>query len=314
MELYQKISDFKPLDAPLAITIGNFDGVHPGHRHVIQHTVSTAKSMNGKSIVITFSNHPSEILPGRKTVRPICTPQHKKMLLEALSVDYLVQIPFTLAFSEQTAEEFIQSAREYIPFNHLVLGYDARFGKNRKGDRETIKQLAERAGFTTDYIEKVDIDGITVSSTKIRSSIQRGDFDEASRLLGRPYSIFSNVVKGRQIGTRIGFPTANLDVANLCLPPYGVYAVQLKIEQQLFRGVANLGIAPTLKNSLFPTFEVFLLDEPSNMLGKPVELLPQKFLRPEIKFSSPDLLKQQISQDIQSANNYFRNANISSSL
>ncbi|ADI38221.1 bifunctional riboflavin kinase/FAD synthetase [Waddlia chondrophila] len=306
--IYQKIEDFKPLDVPVVLTIGNFDGVHRGHHRVIEQSVSYARLIGGKSVVLTFSNHPSEVLPNRTPVLPICTPLHKKQLLEKLSVDFLIQIPFSLEFSKQSAETFIQSIRKFIPFSHLVLGYDARFGNNRQGDQEAIQQQAKIFGFTTDYIDCVDINGITVSSSNIRIAVKNGNFTEASKLLERPYSILSTVIKGEQIGTQIGFPTANLDVANLCLPPFGVYAVHLKCDQATLPGVANLGVAPTLKNTRLPTFEVFMLDGILNLLGKTVELIPLHFLRTEVKFSSLKQLKQQISEDIKTAKIFFKHS------
>ncbi len=306
MEHYNRIEEFKRPDVPLVMTIGNFDGIHPGHQRVIHQTVSQARSIHGRSVVLTFSNHPSEILPGKSPVLPICTPLHKIALLEQLEVDYLIQIPFTLEFSQQTAEEFILSLRKSVPFKHLILGYDARFGKNRSGDRETIKQLSSSEGFSTEYLEKVEIHGRTVSSSNIRLAIIDGNFNEVENLLGRPYSILSTVIKGKQIGRKLGYPTANIDVANLCLPPLGVYAVYLKFDQKMFPGVANLGIAPTLKNSQSPTFEVFLFDHVSDLHGKSVELFPLKFLRNEVHFPSVNALQEQIRSDINQANLYFK--------
>lgn len=306
MEYFQRIDQLTPSESPLVLTIGVFDGVHPGHKEVIEMTKIRSKERDGKSVVLTFSNHPSHILNSRSPVSPILTPEHKISLLSELNIDYLVQIPFTKEFSNQSPKEFIQSIRRFIPFNHLVLGYDARFGKDRQGDQETVRKLGHESGFTVEYIPPYQIDDAPVSSSRIRNAINAGDLTETSKLLGRPYSILSNVVTGHQKGSLLGFPTINIDVSRLCLLPFGVYAAYLKLDTQQIPGVANLGVAPTLKDNSPPLFETFLFSKPPEPLKSPVELFPLQYIRPEKKFPSPGALKEQISSDVETAQNYFR--------
>lgn len=306
MEYFQSINQLTPTESPLVLTIGVFDGVHPGHKEVIKMAKTRAKECRGKSVLLTFSNHPSHIIKSRSPISPILTPEHKISLLSELNIDYLVQIPFTEEFSNQSPMKFIQSIRQYIPFKHLVLGYDARFGKNREGDQETVRKLGLESGFTVEYIPPFQIDDAPVSSSRIRNAINAGDLCEVSKLLGRPYSILSSIVPGQQKGSLLGFPTINIDVSCLCLLPFGVYATYLQIGDQQIPGVANLGVAPTLKDNSPPIFETFLFSKPPDHQESFIQLFPLHYIRPEKKFPSAEALKQQISSDVETAQNYFR--------
>lgn len=308
MKYYQQIDQFSETSTPLVLTIGAFDGVHAGHQQVIEQTIRKAKTCQGKSVLLTFSNHPSEILTNRPTVPSIYTINHKVSLLADLGIDYLVQIPFTAEFSIQTPQEFINSIRQYIPFDHLILGYDARFGKNRQGDRKTVERLGEESGFTVRYIEPVELNGLPISSSRIRHAIENGQLTEASKLLSRPYSILSKIIRGNQQGSKLGYPTLNIDVSSLCLPPLGVYAIYLQMGDHQIPGVANLGIAPTLKKKTSPVFEAFLFSQPPQNPQKTkesIQLYPLKFLRPEKQFPNTDDLIKQIAEDVQTAKEFF---------
>lgn len=307
MEYYQQIDQFSGTSSPLVLTIGVFDGVHPGHQKVIEQTIKQAKACQGKSVLLTFSNHPSRVLHNRPTVPSIYTVYHKVALLADLGIDYLVQIPFTEEFSKQTPQEFINSIRQHIPFEHLVLGYDARFGKDRQGDRETVILLGEESNFTVRYIEPVELDGFPISSSRIRQAIEKGLLSEAGQLLSRPYSILSKVIRGHQKGSQLGYPTVNINVSDLCHLPFGVYTVYLQIEEIKIPGVANLGVAPTLKNDSTPVFEVFLFSKPPELVDATVHLYPLKHLRPEIQFPTPEALIEQISKDVESGKEFFLN-------
>jgi riboflavin kinase / FMN adenylyltransferase len=302
MDIIQQLKAFPSVDNPIVLTIGNFDGVHLGHRSVINEVLRHAKLVNGLAVVLTFSNHPSSILKPDQSTRTLCTSEHKKRLLSELGIDILLYLPFTLDFSKQTPSEFIANIRQSTPFTHLILGHDATIGKNRQGNKKIVEQLAKESGFTVEYLTPKYLEGTIISSSLIRNLVEQGLFKQAEQLLGRPYSILAPVASGSQKGRMMGYPTANLNVGHLTLPPYGVYAVYLRVGTRLIPGVANLGIAPTLRTSPEPIFETFLFENPSTELkGEIVELFPLRYLRPEIKFPSVEELKMQIQKDIQNA-------------
>ncbi len=298
MEFFKSIESFVPSKKPVVMTLGNFDGVHKGHQYVINKTVEKARQLTGKSLVFTFSNHPSCVLANQKPVSSLCSATHKIVLISHLSIDCLVQIPFTLRFSRQTPYEFLKMLKHHIPFQHLVLGHDATFGKNQTGDKETVKKLSEIMGFTTEYIEPITLNNNIISSSRIRTLLSEGDLNQVELLLGRKFSIMGNVINGNQIGNRLGFPTANIDISELCLPPFGVYTIQFHIAQRSIPGIANLGVVPTVRNSNKPLLKVFLFEGFSPIIGQSAEVVLGDFIRKEIRFSSTKELQAQISKDI----------------
>lgn len=298
MRIFYHLEKFLPPAQPLVLTIGNFDGVHRGHAFVLQQVFTQAQAVEGSSCVLTFSNHPSEILKPDHPTSLLCTSQHKLELLKEIGVDSLVFMPFTAHLAQETAKAFIQKLCNHIPFSHLILGYDATLGKDRQGDRSVMQQLAKELNFQIQYLEEYKDQGDPISSSRIRQRLQQGDLQAVESLLGRPYSIYSKVLSGSGQGKLLGFPTANLSTQGLCLPPYGVYAVQIKKKGLLFSGIANLGIAPTLKNNSYPILEVHLLCHIQDMYDEEIEVIFLQFIRPEKKFVSVDDLKTQIQLDV----------------
>ncbi len=243
------------------------------------------KFLSKKPTVFTFSNHPSEVLCAIS--KPLLsTVEHKMGLLQKFGVETIIE-PFTEEFSKQTSEEFLSK----FDFSHLVLGHDAAFGYNREGQREELQRLSKQMGFSLEYIDPVNYQNRAISSSYIREVIQKGDLLTASQLLGRSYSIQGRVIRGA--GRGFIYPTANIDVSGLCLPPLGVYSVQLNDEI----GIANLGVAPTFgeRNKLL---EVHLLDFDGNLYEQIVEVVFLRFIRPERKFPSREALANQIKEDI----------------
>lgn len=298
MRLINRIEDYKDEKKPTILTIGNFDGVHRGHLAVLQAAKSFANK-EGQIVVITFSNHPSEVLrPEEPPIARLCTPSQKILLLDSLGVHTLITLPFTRWLAQHSAASFIEHIREFIPFTHLVLGHDATLGKDRQGRPATMKALGVQWGFEVHYLEEFRYEGHPISSTKIRELVQQGNFDMVEQLLGRPFSIYSTVIAGEGKGKLLGFPTANLDVSGLSLPPFGVYAVQVKKDHKLIQGIANLGIAPTMNENRQPLLEVHLFDVEQNLYQENIEVIFQHFIRPERKFDSIDALRQQIEKDI----------------
>jgi riboflavin kinase/FMN adenylyltransferase len=284
--------------APCALTIGNFDGVHTGHQTLLKKTVQLGQQEAQKPAVFSFSNHPSTILKPGQPVLSLCTLEHKLRLLEAAGIEQLFLIPFTKELSCLSAEQFLRNLHAGIHFSNLILGYDAQLGKDRQGDRIAVETLSRQIGFQVFYLPEHAIDGEPVSSTRIRRHIQKGELDKASKLLGRPYSIYARVKKGAGRGKALGIHTANLSVEGLCLPPLGVYAVQLVHNGCSYPAVANLGIAPTFGTNKAPLLEVHVWDQELELYGELVEVLFHTYLRPEKQFETPEQLKAQIQQDI----------------
>ncbi len=291
---------------PLILTIGNFDGIHLGHQHVLQRVVSLSCQNRTTSGVITFRNSPSEVLSPGSLPEKLCSLPQKVKLLEHLGIDTLFLIEFTRQFSGQSPEEFLQRLLQTIPFSHLILGHDARFGKNREGDFEQVRALAKTLGFEVEYLPPLKVNDRIISSSSIRKEIKAGHLDTAKMMLGRNYSIQSTVTKGTGIGKRIGFPTANVQTQNYCLPPLGVWAVTVNLPSDSHEGIANLGVAPTVHRDGAPILEVHLFDHESVLYDQEIEVFFHKYLRPERQFPSLDALKGQIGQDIQEARSYFQ--------
>lgn len=283
------------------LTIGNFDGVHLGHIALLDRVKAIAKEKKALTAILTFANHPSTILSPNQPTPLLCTLNHKIRLLQEQNIDRLFVLPFTREFSEQTVETFLNIVKTAIPFNTLILGNDATLGKNREGDRESVSRLSKSLNFEVIYLPDTSIDGERISSSKIRDLIHQGKLLEAAKFLGRKFSIYAPVISGTGRGSKIGFPTANIDIAGLCLPPLGVYAVTMKYGGHDFFGVANLGYAPTLRKDNKPIFEVHLFDHTTNLYGENVEVTFDHFIRPEQRFDGIDQLKLQIAKDIQSA-------------
>lgn len=301
MEILLNLSDMVDHLKPAALTIGNFDGVHLGHQTVINRVVELARKEQEHSVALTFLNHPYEVLNPNKSMTRICTTKHKLKLLESKGIDATILLRFTYEFSCQTAEQFLIGLFERFPFKHLVLGHDAVMGKDRQGDPGRIKKLAQALNFQVEYVAPFLMNDKPVSSSLIRESIQNGNLQEAGKMLGRAYSIYSHIIRGKGKGQTLGFPTANIDTDGLCLPPLGVYAIRLSIDGSNFPGVANLGIAPTLREDEKPILEVHLYEKDIDLYGKDVEVTFHTYIRPEKKFSTIDQLKDRIKLDIEEA-------------
>ena len=288
-------------DKPVILTIGNFDGVHLGHHALLSHLKKIAKERGALAAALTYSNHPSCVLNPARATPLLCTIPHKIKLLEEEQLAITVLVPFTNEFARQSADTFLRRLKSTVNLDLLILGSDAHIGKDREGDQSTVSKLAQELGFSVEYFSDYLCRGERISSSRIRNELISGQLETASELLGRPYSIYSTVVKGNGKGTTIGFPTANIDVKNLCLPPQGVYVVTLKHDDTLFNGIANLGVAPTLRDSATPVLEVHLFDVQHHLYGETVEVIFHKYLRPERKFDSVTDLSAQIALDIAQA-------------
>lgn len=298
MPIIEKLEDFIAPQLSLVLTIGNFDGMHRGHCAVLKRA-QTLAGQEGQVIALTFRNHPSEVLRPEQPIPLLCTLAHKLYLLEQFGTHTIVLLPFTRYLAQHSARSFIEHVRQFIPFSHLVLGYDATLGRDRQGDRPTMQNLGMEWGFHVHYLEAYRYEGKPVSSTVIREVLQRGELNHVEELLGRPYSIYGKVISGKGQGQGLGFCTANIDVKGLCLPPLGVYAVEVFYQSRFIRGIANLGIAPTIRDDQQPILEVHLLEGEEDCAGQNLEVIFKKFVRSEKKFNNREELQAQIRSDIE---------------
>lgn len=298
MRLVRSVETFAPSKKAMVLTVGSFDGVHQGHQVLLKQL-----QQQGYPVVITFENHPAEILRPDAVPPKLCSTAHKLKLLQEAGVESVILLNFTRALSQQSAEEFLRSVRRYVPFATLLLGPDATLGKDKQGDRNHILNLAKELSFTVEYLDDfVSISGTKISSSAIRDYVRAGDLATVEKLLGRKFSIYAPIRTGAGLGKSIGFPTLNMHVEGLCLPPLGVYAVTLKALDKTWKGVANLGIAPTVRTSPEPILEVHLFNYSSDLADQLyVEVSFEHYLRPEKKFAGLDQLKAQIAQDVREA-------------
>lgn len=287
-------------DASSVLTTGTFDGVHLGHQAVLAYLVERAETLGGTPTVVTFDPHPREVV--RNEAIPLLTTLHERAeLMQHVGIERLVVLPFTPWMAGLDAETFVREVLvSRIGVREMVIGYDHAFGRDRKGNAELLSVLGPELGFQVDRVPAHRIDGLTVSSSKIRKLLAEGHAAEASLLLGRPYDVTGTVVHGDQRGRLLGFPTANLrvDDARKLLPAHGVYAVRAYHGTSEFRGMANLGVRPTFNGSTF-SFEVHLFDVQPDLYGVMLRVEFVEFVRPERRFSSVDEIKLQLSRDEQ---------------
>ena len=288
----------------MVLAIGVFDGVHLGHRAVIERAMADAQEERGTPVVVTFDPHPVRMLRPEKAPRLLTSTPHKLRLIRALGIGHLLIIPFDLAFAATPPDDFIrQLAAASKPLREICVGHQWSFGKERAGNLEMLARLGGELGFEEVGVPAVEVDGRIVSSTLIRQAVEAGDLTDAARLLGREYTILGTVVEGRRLGRTLGFPTANLSAHNEQFPPNGVYAVEvLRNGNAPRRGVANIGVRPTVTEAGGERLlEVHLFDFDESLYGADLEIVFRHFLRPEQKFPSLEALRAQIARDAEKA-------------
>ena len=307
MKLIHIAADLAPHGRKVCLAIGVFDGVHLGHQQIIRQMVADARKHDGIALVVTFDKHPSSIVAPDRVPPLIYSQPQKLRTIKALGADALLEIPFDKTFSQQTGETFIRGlVRDLGRVQSICVGADFVFGHKRSGNVALLKILGEELQFTVHGMAEVSLDGKVVSSTRIREALRAGDFDAASQMLGRAYSLAGTVMHGDQLGHQLGFPTANLDTPGLLLPPNGVYAAHASVAKKSFRAVLNIGHRPTV-NQPTPQLrvEVHLLDFTGEIYGQEMEVTFAGKLRDEQKFASLDELKAQIARDIAEARRRF---------
>lgn len=304
MEIINDINKFPALDYPV-VTIGRFDGVHLGHKKLIERLKNVAKSQMGQTVIITFDPSPEEVLYATegKKIRLLNIQKEKEELLRNLGIDYLLVIPFTEAFSKISSEAFIHDYLiEKIHLKELVVGYSHNFGYDREGGFLLLNELGKRYGFRVNEIPMEDIQNRNITAVKIRKFLKDGLIKEANDLLGYSYNISGKVIEGNKIGRTIGFPTANIDVKdtykNKLIPKQGVYAVLIKLGDNQYKGMANIGYRPTLKLSHHAlTTEVHLFNFSHQIYDEQLRVYFIQRIRDEVKFEGLDQLKEQLDND-----------------
>jgi len=303
MEILRSIPELERLRGSLFLAIGVFDGVHRGHQAVISTSADHAATSNGTPVVVTFDPHPEKVLRPQAAPHLLSATQHKIALIRALGVEHLLIITFDKQFAATEPEDFVQKLVIHSkPLHEICVGHEWSFGKNRRGNLDLLKKLGAKFNFDVVGIPPVKINGAVVSSTAIRQAIEKGDLAKAAEMLGREYTILGTVTRGDNLGKKIGFPTANLSAHSEQFPPNGVYVAEARIDGELYRGVINLGIRPTVSSGKSErVLEIHLFDFNRDIYGHEVEVRFLKFLRPEKKFANLDALVQQIRQDVERA-------------
>jgi riboflavin kinase / FMN adenylyltransferase len=310
VKIHRDLNDFNAKNP--VVTLGTFDGVHLGHQKIITRLCQLAESVGGESVIFTFDPHPRKIItPDETNLRLLTTLDEKIALLEQSGIDHLIIYPFTLAFSQLTYLEFVEQILvNRIHTQTLVVGYDHKFGKGREGDFDLLKKCADHLGFRIEKLDVLLMNESNISSTKIREAIQTGNFATANAFLGYPFKLHGTIVEGQKIGRTINYPTANIDAMDpdKIIPGPGVYAVRVKVRNQTYEGMLNIGSRPTVNhNADHRTVEVNLFDFSQDIYGDPIEVAFYHKLRDEQKFESLDALKEQLSKDKTTVLKYFTN-------
>ena len=299
MQIHTDFHNVSSIQNPV-VTIGTYDGVHIAHQQIIERVNQIAKEANGESVLITFDPHPRQVLdPSGGPLELINTLEERKALLERFHIDHLVLIEFTIAFSELTAIDFVNEilVKGLNPYK-LVIGYDHHFGKDRQGSIDFLKSMQKDLPFGVEEIPKQMIDDAVISSTEIRNFILTGDIESAEKYLGHEFTLTGIVVKGRQIGQALGFPTANMQIIdkNKIIPGNGAYAVKVSHNTQNYIGMLNIGVRPTL-NEGDKSIEVHIIDFNQDIYQDKISVTFVKRIRDELKFDNMDDLKAQLIKD-----------------
>lgn len=300
MRLFQHINDITNLTNTI-VTIGTFDGVHLGHQQIIKRLVELKKKQGGETLLFTFAPHPRKVLfPEQTDLKLITTTEEKCDLLKQFGIDNVLVYPFTKEFSMMNADRYISEIIvKGLRTKTLVIGYDHKFGSNREGSIETLKKYSEQYHFDVEEISAHEINQLNVSSTRIRKAIEEGDVKTANECLGYTFFVTGKVVKGKQLGRQIGYPTANIQVgdADKLIPKIGVYAVNVEHEGKRYKGMLNVGVNPTTDTDNKIKVEVNIFDFDREIYGDTIKVEFLKRIRDEEKFANLEELKQALAND-----------------
>ncbi|SHJ56317.1 riboflavin kinase / FMN adenylyltransferase [Arenibacter nanhaiticus] len=298
----QSISNFDKA-YPTAITIGTFDGVHIGHRKILERLIKNAKVLGLKSTVLTFFPHPRMVLQQDMSIQLLNTIEEKVSILNTLGLDYLIIHPFTKEFSRLSATQFVRDILvNNLKTKKIIIGYDHRFGRNRNADIKDLIAFGNILDFEVEEISALEIDDVSVSSTKIRKALDIGDIKTANAYLGYNYMLTGTIVKGKGLGRKIDFPTANLFIKETykLIPKNGVYVVKSQIDGELVYGMMNIGVNPTVSGEK-RSIEINFFDFQQDLYGKTLQIDIIDRIRDEHKFSSVEALRTQLIKDKQTS-------------
>jgi len=298
LKLFHSINDFQSTKKTI-LTLGTFDGVHIGHKKILERITQNTENGKYESLVLTFFPHPRMVLQEKSEIKLLNTIAEKSKLLEQTGIENLVIHPFNESFSRLTAEEFVHSILvDQFHIQKIIIGHDHRFGRNRTANIDDLIAFGTEYGFEVEQISAQEIQDVSVSSTKIRKALDEGNITLANEYLGYPYFLSGEVVKGKQLGRTIGFPTANIHIEEEYkkIPKNGVYIVKTFIDKKTVFGMMNIGFNPTV-NGERQTIEVNLFDFDADIYGQKLEISLLEYIREEQKFGSVDLLKEQLNRD-----------------
>jgi riboflavin kinase/FMN adenylyltransferase len=304
MQVHHGIFTYKNIKKPV-VTVGTFDGVHFGHKKIINRLKSIAKSIDGESVLLTFDPHPRSVLFKDKQIHLINTLDEKIELLERLGLDHLVIYPFTKVFSKMSGKDYIKKHLiKELNVHTIVIGYDHHFGNDRTGNIDLLREMQQPEGYELEEISAHEIDEISISSTKVRSAISNGKMQLVKDFLGYNYFLTGIIEAGDGIGKTLGYPTANISISNndKIIPHHGVYAVKAKIDNSHINGIMNIGVRPTInsnQNNL--RLEVHLFNFNKSIYGQSIKVYLIEKIRDEIKFDDIESLKKQIGIDCEKA-------------
>jgi riboflavin kinase/FMN adenylyltransferase len=301
-KIYNQINELQLKNGTI-ITIGTFDGVHLGHKKILNQLIDKKKQSGLETMVFTFDPHPRKVLfPDQQDLKLITNTYEKVSLLSEIGIDHVIVYPFSKAFSEINPDEYIgEILVEKLKAKCIIVGYDHRFGKNRVGGLDLLMKYAEKYNYEVIEIAAEDINSINISSTQIRKAIESGNIELANQFLGYSFFISGKVSEGKKLGRTIGFPTANISISdvNKIIPKNGVYAVKVEIKNKLFNGMLNIGINPTVSTTLQLKMEVHLFDFNQQVYGEEIKVSFIYRVRDEQKFSDIEALKNQLELDKQ---------------
>ncbi|MDE0838517.1 MAG: bifunctional riboflavin kinase/FAD synthetase [Kiritimatiellae bacterium] len=293
----------KNMTSPVCIAMGFFDGVHLGHVRVLQSAMTQAARLGGTAWMVSFDPHPNVVLRPDVAPEMLMTIAQKCDHARLAGIDGCLTLPFSKKIAQQTPEDFVAQLCEQMPtLQHIAVGAQWRFGHRRSGTLQTLADLGRQHGFSVEGVEAVSHGDAPISSTRIRAAVAQGQLEEAEAMLGRPFSVRGRVVEGQRLGRTLGYPTANLDLADGVRPPQGVYAARATVAGKLHDGVVSYGRRPTVADAnADPVMELHLFDYEGDLYGLEIELYFEKFIRPEQKFDSLERLRTRIAADCEEA-------------
>ena len=298
MKIFHSINDFRSSKKTI-LTLGTFDGVHIGHRKILERIAQNTENGKYESLVLTFFPHPRMVLQGESEVKLLNTLSEKIDLLEKIGVQNLVIHPFDITFSRLTAEEFVKTVLiDQFDIKKIIIGYDHRFGRNRTANIDDLIAFGKQYDFEVEQISVQEIDAVSISSTKIRNALMEGNMALANEYLGYEYFLTGTIVRGKQLGRTIDFPTANLQMEEnyKLIPRNGVYVVKSTINQKTVFGMMNIGLNPTVAGENL-AIEIHFFDFDEELYDQKISVSLLEYLRPEQKFESIAFLKQQLEKD-----------------